>query len=76
MRHPVPVPDVVTHRAVFSACEKDQERQQPLILWRAWQHQDLVPDVTTHSTVISAARGPAGLTLAGCGDADPVERSS
>ena len=56
MQHYGMVPDVITHSAANSACEKGQRCQQALRLLRTMQLLGIVPEVITHRAVSSACK--------------------
>ena len=47
-------PDVISHSAAISACEKGQRCQQDLRILRVMQHHDIVPAATTYNAATSA----------------------
>ena len=47
-------PDIVTHAALISACEKGQDLSKALHLCVALQRQGLKPDIVTYSALINA----------------------
>ena len=48
------VPNVITHNAAISACEKGMKPEKALELLAEMQDKGLVPNVITHNAVISA----------------------
>ena len=54
MLHRSLTPEVVSHNAAISACEKGKHWEEALRLLQEMLHRSLTPDVVSHSAAISA----------------------
>ena len=54
MLHRSLTPDVVSHNAVISMCEKGKNWEEAFRLLQEMLHRSLTPDVVSHSAAISA----------------------
>ena len=54
MLHRSLTPNVVSHNAAISACEKGRHWEETLRLLQAMLHRSLTPDVVSHTAAISA----------------------
>ena len=50
------VPDVITHNALISACEKGEQPERALEVFVLLEQQGLVPDFITYDALISTCK--------------------